>query len=43
MAAKRKDLTYEDRKAIMDKYHSDNPRLINEAKEEMIAALEDYI
>lgn len=43
MANKRKDLTYEDRKAIMDKYHSGNPRLINEAKEEMIDALEDYI
>lgn len=43
MAAKKKDLTYEDRKAIMDKYHSGNPRLVEEAKEEMILALDDYI
>lgn len=43
MANKKKDLTYEDRKAIMDKYHSKNPGLVDESKQEMVDALEDYI
>ena len=43
MAKATKELTFEDRQAIMDKYHSGNQRLRDEAVEEMLYAMEDYV
>ena len=43
MAKEVQELTYEDRKAIMDKYHSGDPFLKDEAVQEMLAALDKYI
>lgn len=38
-----RDLTYEDRKEIMDKFHSGKQYLRDEAVAEMIAAMDDYV
>jgi RNA polymerase sigma factor (sigma-70 family) len=43
MAKENKELTLEDRKAIMEKYHSDDPYKKEQAVAEMLAALDDYI
>ena len=43
MAKETRDLTFEERKTIMDKYHSGNQRLQDEAIADMIAALDDYV
>jgi RNA polymerase sigma factor (sigma-70 family) len=43
MAKETKDLTFEERKAIIDKYHSGNQRLKDEAIADMVSALDDYV
>ena len=43
MAKEIKDLSFEKRKSIVDKYHSGSQRLQDEAIEEMVAALDDYV
>ena len=43
MAKEVKELTLEDRQAIMSKYHSGDDKLVAEAIAEMLAALDDYI
>jgi RNA polymerase sigma factor (sigma-70 family) len=43
MAKETKDLSLDERQAIMDKYHSGNQQLRDEAVAEMIAALDDYV
>jgi RNA polymerase sigma factor (sigma-70 family) len=43
MAKETKELTLEDRQAIMAKYHSGSQRLRDEAIADMVAALDDYV
>ena len=43
MAKENIELTFEDRKAIMDKYHSGNQYKRDEAIAEMVDALDDYV
>jgi len=43
MAKETRSLTYEERKDIMDRYHSDNPRVRKEAVEDMLAAMDEYV
>lgn len=43
MAKEQKELTFEDRQLMMEKYHSGNPALRDEAIAQMLLALDDYI
>jgi RNA polymerase sigma factor (sigma-70 family) len=43
MAKETKELTFEDRQEIMNKYHSGNQRLRDEAVADMVMALDDYV